>query len=97
MDDSSYRLIFIWTRKTKSVIIAQKSILKLVKLQSLVELRNVVKYEKYSPVKLAFSSKVVHFSARNRGVQIRSDFGTKLFISDWIGLIKLFRSRIGLR
>ena len=28
---------------------------------------------------------------------IRSDFGTKIFISDWIGLIKLFRSRIGLR
>jgi hypothetical protein len=26
---------------------------------------------------------------------IRSDFGTKIFISDWIGLIKLFRSRIG--
>ena len=26
---------------------------------------------------------------------IRSDFGTKIFISDRIGLIKLFRSRIG--
>jgi hypothetical protein len=43
---------------------------------------------------------------RSRGVQIRSeinpnpirlDFGTKIFISDWIGLIKLFHSRIGLR
>jgi hypothetical protein len=36
----------------------------------------------------------------NRGVQIRSDqirsdFGTKIYISDRIGLIKLFRSRIG--
>ena len=34
-----------------------------------------------------------------RGVQIRSEsdsFGTKIFISDWIGLIKLFCSRIGL-
>jgi hypothetical protein len=37
-----------------------------------------------------------------RGVQIRSesdpirsDFGTKIFISDRIGLIKLFRNRIG--
>ena len=35
-----------------------------------------------------------------RGVQIRSDrirsdFGTKIYISDRIGLIKLFRSRIG--
>jgi hypothetical protein len=27
---------------------------------------------------------------------IRSDFGTKIFILDWIGLIKLFRSRIRL-
>jgi hypothetical protein len=26
---------------------------------------------------------------------IRSDFGTNMFILDWIGLIKLFRSRIG--
>jgi hypothetical protein len=40
----------------------------------------------------------------SRGVQIRSefdriraDFGTKIFMSDWIALIKLFRSRIGLR
>ena len=36
----------------------------------------------------------------NRGVQIRSDqirsdFGTKIYISDRIGLIKLFRSQIG--
>ena len=32
-----------------------------------------------------------------RSERIRSDlnFGTKIFISDWIGLIKLFRSRIG--
>jgi hypothetical protein len=46
------RLIFyLWTRKTKSIIIAQKSILKLVNCK--VWLRNVVKYEKYSPVKLA--------------------------------------------
>ena len=29
--------------------------------------------------------------------RIHSDFGTKIFISDWIGFIKLFRSRIGLR
>jgi hypothetical protein len=43
---------FIQTRRTKSIIIAQKSILKLVKLQSFC-LRNVVKYGKYSPVKLA--------------------------------------------
>jgi hypothetical protein len=28
---------------------------------------------------------------------IRSDFGAKIYISDRIGLIKLFRSRIGLR
>ncbi len=28
---------------------------------------------------------------------IRSDFGTKILISDWIGLEKLFRSRIGFR
>ncbi len=26
---------------------------------------------------------------------IRSDFGTKILISDWIALEKLFRSRIG--
>ena len=30
-----------------------------------------------------------------RSDRIRSDFGTKIFISDRIGLIKLFRSRIG--
>jgi hypothetical protein len=29
--------------------------------------------------------------------RIRSDFGTKIYISDRIGLIKLFRIRIGLR
>jgi hypothetical protein len=29
--------------------------------------------------------------------QIHLDFGTKIFISNWIGLIKLFRSWIGLR
>ena len=28
-----------------------------------------------------------------RSDRIRSDFGTKVFISDWIGLIKLFHSR----
>jgi hypothetical protein len=30
-----------------------------------------------------------------RSDRICSDFGTKIFISDQIGLIKLFRSRIG--
>jgi hypothetical protein len=34
---------------------------------------------------------------RNRSDRIRSDFGTKILISNRIGLIKLFRSRIGLR
>jgi hypothetical protein len=32
---------------------------------------------------------------RSESDPIRSDFGTKIFISDRIGLIKLFRSRIG--
>jgi hypothetical protein len=34
---------------------------------------------------------------RIRSDRIRSDFGTKIFISNRIGLIKLFRIRIGLR
>ena len=32
---------------------------------------------------------------RIRSDRIRSDFGTKIYISDRIALIKLFRSRIG--
>jgi hypothetical protein len=43
---------------------------------------------------------MINASIGSRGVQIQSDrilsdFGTKIFILDWIGLIKLFRSRIG--
>ena len=30
---------------------------------------------------------------RSESNRIRSDFGTKILISDWIGLIKLFRTR----
>jgi hypothetical protein len=55
MDDSSYLLICYLDKKDEIYHyrhIAQKSILKLVKLQT-VWLQNVVKYEKYSPVKLA--------------------------------------------
>jgi hypothetical protein len=52
MDDSSYRLIFYLDKKDEIYHYISKSILKLVKLQSLVaKLANVVKYEKYNPVK----------------------------------------------
>ena len=52
MDDSSYRLIFYLDKKDEIYHYSSRSILKLVKLQT-VWLRSVVKYEKYSPVKLA--------------------------------------------
>jgi hypothetical protein len=41
---------------------------------------------------LTFSCACDHTTDPNR---IRSDFGTKIYILDRIGLIKLFRSRIG--
>ena len=81
IDNSSYRLNFDLGKKDEiyHYTVAQTSILKLVKLQSLVA--NVVKWGKYSPVKFAnfvyrlfvlravkittFGSKMVIFHARN--------------------------------
>jgi hypothetical protein len=40
-----------------------------------------------------FTIKLAHIEVC-KSDPIRSNFGTKIFISDWIGLIKLFRSRI---
>ena len=41
-----------------------------------------------------FTIKLAYRGVQIRSDRIRSNFGTKIFISDWIGLIKLFRSRI---
>jgi hypothetical protein len=53
MDDSSYRLIFYLDRKDEIQHYSSKEHPKISKIAKFAWLRNVVKYEKYGPLKLA--------------------------------------------